>query len=82
MITLIGGTNRAGSNTRKIAGLIEEIHLQAGAEARLLDLIEMPAACFRPEAYGTRPTEFAPMAQAVLAHGAGGWLPRVCRRLS
>lgn len=67
MIVIISGTNREGSNTRKVAGLVEQMHAAAGAQTKLLDLREMPAECFTPAAYGARPAGFQPFADAVLA---------------
>ena len=42
MITVISGTNRPGSNTRKIAVLIEKMIRETGHRAALLDLGAIP----------------------------------------
>ncbi|MBS0659853.1 MAG: NAD(P)H-dependent oxidoreductase [Verrucomicrobia bacterium] len=67
MIVILSGTNRQGSNTRKVAGLVEQLHATAGAPTRLLDLTELPAECFTPAAYGEKPAGFRPFNDAVLA---------------
>jgi NAD(P)H-dependent FMN reductase len=41
MITLIVGTNRPGSNTRKIAAQIEEIYAELKVPLRVLDLAQL-----------------------------------------
>ncbi len=46
MITVVSGTNRPGSNTRKIAVLIQEMLEGAGEEVALLDLADLPAEIF------------------------------------
>ncbi len=66
MITLISGTNRPGSNTRKITAILAGIYQELGVPARILDLQDLPAELFLPAAYGEKPPSFAPMAQAVL----------------
>jgi chromate reductase, NAD(P)H dehydrogenase (quinone) len=66
MITLISGTNRPGSNTRKVSSVIETIYRELGVETRLLDLHELPPDLFRPEAYAEKPAAFAPFSDGVL----------------
>ncbi len=66
MITLICGTNRPGSNTRKITAIIEGIYRNLRVETRVLDLRELPLELFSPEAYANKPAAFEPFAQAVL----------------
>ena len=66
MITLIVGTNRPGSNTRKIAGQIEEIYTRLGVPLRVIDLAQLPPEVFLPSAYAEKPASFAPFADAVL----------------
>ena len=67
MITLLSGTNRPGSNTRKITALIERFYLQMGVPCQVLDLADLPAEIFSPTAYGEKPAAFAPFADAILA---------------
>ena len=42
MITIICGTNRPGSNTRKVTAQVEAIYHSLGVKIQLLDLAEMP----------------------------------------
>jgi NAD(P)H-dependent FMN reductase len=67
MITVISGTNRPGSNTRRIAALAEEKLLEAGEEVVLLDLVELPMELFDGTSYASKPAAFAPFQDAVLA---------------
>ena len=67
MIAVISGTNRPGSNTRKIAGAVER-HLEASSEeVRLLDLGELPAELFLPASYQQKPAAFDAFQEAVLS---------------
>ena len=66
MITLIVGTNRPGSNTRKVARHVEEIYAELKVPLRVLDLAQMPPEIFSPSSYAEKPKAFAPFADAVL----------------
>ncbi len=66
MITIITGTNRPGSNTRKVAGNIETIYQKIGVPVRLLDLAELPPEIFQPSCYEKTPESFKPFTDAVL----------------
>ncbi len=66
MITLIVGTNRPGSNTRKVAAQIEEIYAGLKAPLHVLDLAKLPAEIFSPASYAEKPKSFQPFADAVL----------------
>src|ERR1041385_3786625 len=66
MITLIVGTNRPNSNTRKIARHVEEIYVELKVPLRVLDLAQMPAEIFSPNSYAEKPKSFAPFADGVL----------------
>jgi NAD(P)H-dependent FMN reductase len=66
MITLIVGTNRPGSNTRKIAAQIEEIYAALKVPLHVLDLAKLPPEIFSPTAYAEKPKSFQPFAAAVL----------------
>lgn len=65
-ITIIAGTNRKGSNTLKVAKQVREMYQQSGAEVELLDLSQLPAEIFTPDAYETKPDSFQPFSEAVL----------------
>jgi NAD(P)H-dependent FMN reductase len=66
MITVVSGTNRPDSNTRKVAALIERILTDLGEDVALLDLIALPAEVFAPTSYSSKPASFAPFRERVL----------------
>ena len=67
MIEVIAGTNRPGSATLKVANIIANIYKELGAEARVLDLQELPLSLYAPAAYGEKPAAFAPFQERILA---------------
>ena len=66
MITLIVGTNRPGSNTRKVARSLEDIYAELKVPLHVLDLAQLPAEIFLPESYAAKPKSFHPFADAIL----------------
>ncbi len=70
MVSILIGTNRAGSNTRKVALRISECYADLGEKVRVIDLGELPPELFAPSAYAEKPAAFKPFADAVL-HAAG-----------
>ncbi|HEY5042143.1 MAG TPA: NADPH-dependent FMN reductase [Verrucomicrobiae bacterium] len=66
MITLIVGTNRPGSNTRKVAAQVEEIYAGLKVPLHVLDLAKLPTEIFAPASYAEKPKSFQPFADAVL----------------
>jgi chromate reductase len=66
MITLIVGTNRPGSNTRRIADHVEEIYQQLTTPLKTLDLAQLPPQIFDPSSYQKKPDAFKPFADAIL----------------
>jgi NAD(P)H-dependent FMN reductase len=66
MITLIVGTNRPGSNTRKVAKQVEDIYAELKVPLHVLDLAQLPPEIFSPASYAEKPKSFAPFADAVL----------------
>ena len=66
MITLIAGTNRPGSNTRKVAAQLEEIYAGLKVPLHVLDLAKLPPEIFSPASYAEKPKSFQPFADAVL----------------
>jgi NAD(P)H-dependent FMN reductase len=66
MIVIISGTNRPGSNTRKVTAHIDAIYLALRVPAQLLDLAELPPEIFSPAAYAAKPPAFARFANAIL----------------
>jgi NAD(P)H-dependent FMN reductase len=67
MITLIVGTNRPGSNTRKVARHVEEIYAQLKVPLKVLDLAQLPPEIFSPASYATKPPGFQTFSEAILA---------------
>jgi NAD(P)H-dependent FMN reductase len=67
MITVISGTNRPNSNTRKVAGLVHGMLSQHGEANVLLDLAELPPEIFDSSAYAAKPESFASFQEAVLS---------------
>lgn len=67
MIIIISGTNRPGSNTRKVAGRVESHYRSQGVESQLLDLAEMPPEIFSPASYAEKPAGFSRFTEAILA---------------
>ncbi len=66
MITLVIGTNRPGSNTRKVARQVEEIYAELKVPLRVLDLAQLPPEIFSPASYAEKPKSFQPFAEAIL----------------
>jgi chromate reductase, NAD(P)H dehydrogenase (quinone) len=66
MITMVVGTNRPGSNTRKVASHIEEIYRELNTPLKVLDLAQLPPDIFHPGSYAAKPTSFAPFSDGVL----------------
>ncbi|HVY69510.1 MAG TPA: NADPH-dependent FMN reductase [Verrucomicrobiae bacterium] len=66
MLTLIVGTNRPGSNSRKVAAQVETIYKELGVTLKVLDLAHLPPEIFHPSSYATKPASFAPFEDGVL----------------
>ena len=66
MISLIVGTNRPGSNTRKVAAQLEEFYAELKVPLRVLDLAQLPPEIFSPASYAEKPKSFQPFADAIL----------------
>jgi len=66
MITLIVGTNRPGSNSRKVAAHVEQIYAELKVPLHVLDLAQLPPEIFSPASYAEKPRAFQPFAEAVL----------------
>ena len=66
MMTLIVGTNRPNSHTRKIARQVEEIYASLQVPLRILDLAELPLEIFAQSSYAEKPKSFHPFAEAIL----------------
>jgi len=66
MITLLVGTNRPGSNTRKVAAQIATIYAALKTPVRVIDLAQLPAEIFLASSYAEKPASFQPFTDAVL----------------
>jgi chromate reductase len=66
MMTLLVGTNRPGSNTRKVAAQVEEIYRELNTPLKVLDLAQMPPEIFHPSSYEEKPAAFKPFSEGVL----------------
>lgn len=66
MMTLLVGTNRPGSNTRKICATIEQIYADAAIPLKVIDLAFLPPEIFARTAYAEKPASFRPFADDVL----------------
>ncbi|MBI1176135.1 NADPH-dependent oxidoreductase [bacterium] len=67
MIAIISGTNRPGSNTRKVVTHIEGIYRKLNVVTQLVDLAHLPPAIFDPGSYAEKPAAFKPFADSILA---------------
>jgi len=66
MITLLVGTNRPGSNARKVATHVEEVYKSLQAPLRTLDLAQLPPEIFHPTSYAQKPASFKPFSDGIL----------------
>ncbi len=72
-IVLISGTNRPGSQTRRLTKYIEsqlQSLMTAGESLELLDLVDLPLEVFAPTSYQTKPESFAKFSSAMIASHA------------
>lgn len=67
MITIISGTNRPGSNTRKLTTHVEKAYTSLGVPVQVLDLAHLPADIFLPSSYEKSPASFKPFIDTILA---------------
>jgi len=67
MIVIISGTNRPGSNTRKVTAQVESLYKALGIKTQVLDLAELPGEIFSPSSYAEKPAAFKKFTDAVLA---------------
>jgi chromate reductase, NAD(P)H dehydrogenase (quinone) len=66
MITIISGTNRPGSNTRKVVRHLEQIYRDLTVQFSILDLAELPDEIFSATSYAQKPSRFTPFSECVL----------------
>ncbi len=67
MIVIISGTNRPGSNTRKISAHLEAIYKKLNVATQILDLADLPPKIFAPTSYAEKPAGFEKFTDAILA---------------
>lgn len=67
MVTIISGTNRAGSNTLKVAQYYQKTLAEKGLIANLLNLEDLPAGLMATDLYGKRSEEFTEIQNMVTA---------------
>ena len=66
MITLLAGTNRPESNTRKIVAELERIYAELKIPVHVIDLAKLPPEIFSPDSYAQKPAAFEPFSEAIL----------------
>ena len=66
MITLLIGTNRPGSNARKVGRHLEDMYAELKVPLHVLDLADLPAEIFSPASYAEKPKSFLPFSEAIL----------------
>lgn len=69
MIAIISGTNRPGSNTRKVVAQVEALYQKQNAVTSLIDLANLPPGIFDPGSYAEKPAAFKPFSDGVLQAG-------------
>jgi chromate reductase, NAD(P)H dehydrogenase (quinone) len=67
MIVIISGTNRPGSNTRKVTAHVETVYKSLGVPHQLMDLAHLPPEIFSPSSYAEKPAAFKNFTDAILA---------------
>ncbi len=67
MILIISGTNRPGSNTRKVVAQLEAIYSALSVPVQVLDLAQLPPSIILPSVYAQKPIEFQSFSDAVRA---------------
>ena len=67
MIVIISGTNRPGSNTRKVTARVEASYQALGVKVQVLDLADLPPEIFAPTSNAEKPAGFSKFTEAILA---------------
>lgn len=67
MISILVGTNRPHANSRKVGLALLGLYSAVGVKAQIIDLAELPAEIFSPDAYAEKPESFKPFSDAILA---------------
>lgn len=69
-MTILIGTNRPGSNTRKVARHLEEIYAELKVPFHIIDLAQLPLEIFSSSSYAEKPKSFQPFSEAILRSSA------------
>ena len=64
---IVSGTNRPGSNTRKVTAHVDAIYTSHGVPHEVLDLAQLPPEIFSPTSYAEKPAAFKTFVDAILA---------------
>lgn len=67
MLTIIAGTNRAGSSSLKLAVYYQKKLKEKGVEANVLSLEKLPDNLLKTDLYGKRSEEFKPLQEVINA---------------
>jgi chromate reductase len=70
MITIISGTNRPNSNTRKITSHVEKAYKALNVPTEVVDLAHLPHEVFLPSSYEKSPDSFKKFIDAILGADA------------
>jgi chromate reductase len=65
-VLIISGTNRPGSNTRRVAKLVEEHYKNQNLASEFLDLVDLPGEIFEPTVYAKKPASVMAIQQRIL----------------
>ncbi len=65
-VLIISGTNRPGSNTRRVAKLVEEHYKNQSLPAELFDLVDLPSEVFEPTVYASKPPSVVAIQKRIL----------------
>jgi len=66
MMTLLVGTNRPGSQSRRVAAYLEQVYAELKVPLEVVDLAKLPLEVFLPASYAEKPASFAPFGDAIL----------------
>ncbi|MBU62622.1 MAG: hypothetical protein CMI26_08980 [Opitutae bacterium] len=67
MITIIVGTNRAGSVSAQVADFVAKVYDELGINNRVLDIADLPPETFSPNAYVEKPPRVVEFTEQILS---------------
>ena len=65
-IVIISGTNRRGNMSLKVSKMVQARYQAKGVDAEIIDLCDMPAEIYSPDAYSQKPESFSKYSDLVL----------------